>query len=137
MKRYISLISIICVMLLIAGMMTACGSNKADEAQQQAEQAEQAEEQAEDQAEQAEQQAEKAEEQAKEIGEDAALKIALEDAGLSESDVEVTQNKLDMDDGVTEYEIEFRKGTVEYSYSIEAFSGKILEKDSEDEKYDD
>lgn len=136
MKKYISLISVICVMLLIAGMMTACGSNKADEAQKQAEQAEKQAEQAE---EQAEQQAEEAQEQAenKEIGEDAALKIALEDAGLSESDVEVTKNKLDMDDGVTEYEIEFRKGTVEYDYSIEAFNGKILEKDSEDESIDD
>ena len=118
MKKYISLISVICVMLLIAGMMTACGGNKADETHKQAEEAQ-----------------EKAED--KEIGEDAALKIALEDAGLSESDVEVTKNKLDMDDGVTEYEIEFRKGTVEYDYSIEAFSGKILEKDSEDESLDD
>ena len=66
-----------------------------------------------------------------EIGEDQALKIALEDAGFAESDVTLTNVHLDMDDGRTEYDVEFHKDNVEYDYSIDAYSGDILEKSSE------
>lgn len=68
------------------------------------------------------------------IGTDRAREIALEHAGLNASDVTFAKTKLDEDDGRYEYDIEFYKDRVEYEYSIDAVSGKILEYDSE---YDD
>lgn len=53
--------------------------------------------------------------------------LALEHAGLAEADVNFTKAKLENDDGQTFYEIEFRQGTTEYDYKIDAASGTILE----------
>ncbi len=61
------------------------------------------------------------------IGTDQAKSIALNHAGLTESEVMVTKAKLDRDDGQMVYEIEFRQGQVEYEYKIDAQSGAILE----------
>lgn len=61
------------------------------------------------------------------IGTAQAKSIALEHAGLSESQVMVTKAALDRDDGVMVYEIEFRQGRTEYEYKIDAQSGAILE----------
>ncbi len=52
---------------------------------------------------------------------------ALEYAGLNASDVKFTKAELDYDNGITEYEIEFRYGRKEYEFKIDAFSGEILE----------
>lgn len=52
---------------------------------------------------------------------------ALEYAGLTASDVTFTKAELDYDDGITEYEIEFKYGKKEYEFKIDAYSGKILE----------
>ena len=53
--------------------------------------------------------------------------IALEKAGLKEKDVVFEEAKLDYDDGRLVYEIEFIHGRVEYSATISAEDGKILE----------
>ena len=58
---------------------------------------------------------------------DEAKAIALEYAGLNASDVKFTKAELDYDDGITEYEIEFRYGRKEYEFKIDAYSGEILE----------
>ena len=63
-----------------------------------------------------------------------AKKIALNDAGLSSSDVTFTKTKLDYDDGVQEYDIEFVTSTKEYEYEINATTGKITSKDVENIK---
>jgi len=61
-----------------------------------------------------------------------AKKIALEDAGLSEQDVTIRKCKLDFDDGVKLYDVEFRNAEgYEYEYEIDAETGKILDKDVE------
>lgn len=65
------------------------------------------------------------------IGEEKALEIALEDAGFAESDVSYSNCHLDYDDGRTEYEIEFHQGEMEYEYTVDAFTGDILEKDQD------
>ncbi|MBR1762554.1 MAG: PepSY domain-containing protein [Eubacterium sp.] len=62
---------------------------------------------------------------------DEAKGIALKNAGLSASEVRFTKAKLDYDDGVAEYEIEFIKGNTEYEYEINAKSGKITGFDKE------
>ena len=71
------------------------------------------------------------------IGVDKAKSIALKDAGVSASSVTFTKAKLDKDDGVAVYEIEFYSGDTEYEYEINATSGAVRERDSEHRDYDD
>lgn len=65
------------------------------------------------------------------IGVDKAKSIAVTHAGLSLSNVAFVKAKLENDDGRSAYEIEFYADGIEYEYSIDAASGKILEYDSE------
>lgn len=60
------------------------------------------------------------------IGVDRAKEIALNRAGLAESDVNFVKAELEMDDGVRLYEIEFRQGRTEYSAEVRAADGEIL-----------
>ena len=66
---------------------------------------------------------------------DEAKAIALSDAGYEESGVIMEKarfEKADEDDPAS-YEIEFSAGGLEYEYSIDALTGKILERDMEKE----
>ena len=58
---------------------------------------------------------------------DKAKKIALSHAGLSENEVRFEKVKLDKDDGIYEYEVEFYAGGREYDYSVNAKTGKIID----------
>ena len=58
-----------------------------------------------------------------------AKSIALKNAGFKSSQVTFTKAKLDYDDGLQVYEIEFYKGHYEYEYEINAKTGKIISKD--------
>ena len=60
------------------------------------------------------------------VTESDAKSIALNNAGLSETDVTGLRVEIDRDDGRTEYDVEFYVGNVEYSYEIDAVSGEIL-----------
>lgn len=66
------------------------------------------------------------------IGLAKAKEIALQHAGVSAADTFI-RAELGEDDGVPEYEIEFRKDNIEYEYEIHAKTGAILsaEKDRE------
>ena len=68
------------------------------------------------------------------ISAEKAKSLALEHAGLKSSEVVFEKTELDEDDGIWEYDVEFRKGNIEYEYEIDAQSGKILkaEKDFDD-----
>lgn len=57
--------------------------------------------------------------------------IALDHAGLSAGEVKGLRSEYDVDDGVKEYEVEFRSGGWEYDYTIHAESGQILSWDKE------
>lgn len=59
------------------------------------------------------------------IGRDKAVSIALNHAGLSES--QVTGLKVELDDNGREYEVDFKSGNMEYEYKIDAGSGNILQ----------
>ena len=63
------------------------------------------------------------------IGVDQAKSIALKHAGLTAAEVSFTKAKLEKDDGLRKYEIEFVKGNTEYEYEIDAATGSILEYD--------
>ena len=67
------------------------------------------------------------------IGVEKAKSIALKDAGVSGATF--VKAKLDTEDGVKVYDVEFYKGNVEYDYEIDAITGKILEKDRDIENF--
>ena len=60
-----------------------------------------------------------------------AKQIALDHAGISESETDRLRVKLDYDDGVQEYEVNFYVGNREYDYDINAATGAIRSYDSE------
>lgn len=60
------------------------------------------------------------------IGEDKAKEIALEKAGITAEGVAFDRMELERDNGVWEYEIEFRKDRTEYDIEIKADDGTIL-----------
>ncbi len=70
--------------------------------------------------------------QPKDIGVNKAKSIALKHAGVG-GEVHYTKAKLEKDDGVLVYEIEFFQGQMEYSYEILASNGKILDWEAEQE----
>lgn len=65
------------------------------------------------------------------ITQDEAKSAALGHAGVSEDQVHYTKVELDYDDDGTEYEIEFYVDRTEYSITIDAVSGKVLEMETE------
>jgi len=65
------------------------------------------------------------------IGADAAKKIALEHAGFSKDEVTRLSAKLEYDDGKWEYDVKYYVGRIEYSYEIDAVSGKVLSYEAE------
>ena len=67
----------------------------------------------------------------RDIGQDAALGVALDDAGVSESDTSRLQVSQDRDDGRKVYEIRFDVDQIEYDYEIQASDGAILSSDVE------
>ncbi len=68
---------------------------------------------------------------ATQLSEADAKAIALAHAGLTEDQVRRLKVKLDRDDGILVYELEFLSGNYEYEYDIHAETGTILEWDKE------
>ncbi len=60
------------------------------------------------------------------ISKSKAESAALGHAGLSKSQVKFFQCKLDRENGINVYEVEFDYGGYEYEYEINALSGKII-----------
>ena len=60
------------------------------------------------------------------IGEERAMAIALEDSNVTQEDLLFSHVKLDFDDGIWVYDVEFYAGNKEYDYEIDATSGTIL-----------
>lgn len=65
------------------------------------------------------------------IGDQAALDIALKDAGLAQGDCTEIEVELDLDDAVVHYDVSFKNGGLEYDYDIDATSGAIIQGKSE------
>ncbi len=60
------------------------------------------------------------------IGEQKAKEIALERAGIPADDVVFDRIELDRDDGVWQYELDFRQGNTEYDVDIKADDGTVI-----------
>ena len=69
------------------------------------------------------------------IGVEKAKEIAISHAGVSGGSVSFVKAKLDYEDGVKVYDIEFYSGNVEYDYEINAATGAIVSFDQDIENY--
>ncbi|MEE3738679.1 PepSY domain-containing protein [Streptococcus uberis] len=67
----------------------------------------------------------------KSISEDKATDIVLKDAKLTKKEVSNFQIKSDKEDGKATYEIDFDTDKKEYDYTVNAETGKILEKSTD------
>lgn len=65
------------------------------------------------------------------IGSDAAKQAALADAGVSAGDAQFTKVRMDYEDGVPVYELEFYTSTHKYEYEIHAHHGTVYSKQCE------
>lgn len=65
------------------------------------------------------------------ISRDNAKKIALENAGVNESDIFDYEAELDYERGVLTYEISFETKEFEYDYDINATDGAIIKSEKE------
>ncbi len=63
------------------------------------------------------------------IGEERALSIALDYYSLTKAEARVIKVKLEEDDGILIYEVEFKVRDLEYSFEIDAETGDILDID--------
>ena len=72
-----------------------------------------------------------AEPEATKLTKEQAQAIALDHAGLKADQVTGLHVEYEVDDGIPEYSVDFRKGDQEYDYTIHAQTGKILEHDKE------
>ena len=61
-----------------------------------------------------------------------AWSIALEHAGFTAEEVEGLRAEGEIDDGVPQYDVQFRVGYVEYEYEIHAETGEILSFEQDD-----
>ena len=66
-----------------------------------------------------------------EITVEGAKSAALKHAGLAESEVTFTEVKLDYDDGIAEYDVEFVTDFMKYEYEIKAADGTVMKFSSE------
>lgn len=73
------------------------------------------------------------EEKSKFIGEEKAKELALKKAELNAKDVKFDRVELDRDDGVWQYEVDFRHGDMEYDIDINAENGEVLSFEKEKE----
>ena len=67
------------------------------------------------------------------IGRDAALQIALNDAGVSPAAVREKDAEFEPSQNGAWYDIDFETAGMEYSYSLDAVTGEILSRYSEPE----
>ena len=66
---------------------------------------------------------------------DRARELALQHAGVSAADAVFLQTKLDREDGVVCYDVEFYSGSTEYDYDIDALTGAVLSFDHDLDNY--
>ena len=69
------------------------------------------------------------------IGIEKAKEIAMSHAGVSPGSISFVKAKIDTEDGVKVYDIEFYSGNVEYDYEINAATGAIVSFDQDIENY--
>lgn len=73
------------------------------------------------------------------ISKEDAMRIALQSAGLGETQLTQSDIEFDCDDGIITYEVEFHANGQEYEYDINAETGEVLkyELDADDDDADD
>ena len=69
---------------------------------------------------------------ASDITAEEAKTIALEHAGVTAEQVKGLRVEYEIDDGIAEYEVQFRVDRLEYDYTLRAENGEILSFDMDD-----
>lgn len=115
-------LSAILVTAILASSLTACGSANTDNnnGQQSSGTGAASSQPANDQA---------AAQDTPAITADEALDIALEQAGVTKDSIRDLENRLERENGILVYEIDFDSGSIEYSYDVNAKTGDIIERD--------
>lgn len=62
-----------------------------------------------------------------------ALEIALEQAGVTMDSIRDVETKLETENGILVYDVEFKSGNIEYSYEVNAETGAIVEADRDND----
>lgn len=65
------------------------------------------------------------------ITQEQAYDIALKHAKVRKDQASLRKSKLDRDDGISKFEIDFTAGTTKYEYDIDPISGRVLGFESE------
>jgi len=65
------------------------------------------------------------------ITKEQAVEIALKHAGVAKANASYLQVKPDFDDGMQQFDVKFYVGMTEYSYDIDANTGRIVDFDAE------
>ena len=127
LKKYSFLLVVMMIALLLAGCSVK-------ETAQKLEQAEDAVEQRLDQAEDAVEDVVRPDNNGVEtkVSSEEAIAIALEHAGLTAEQVTGLRAELEMDDGVTYFDVQFRQDKWEYEYEIHSDTGEILSAEKDD-----
>lgn len=135
MKRFIPIIA---GLALVLGLMAGCGENQNQTGQMEPN-TQQSQQQTQTPTMEPETQATQTPQQntadtSSFIGEEKAKEIALSQAGITADGVTFDRVELDNDDGVWQYEIEFRQGNTEHDVDVKADDGTVLksEKDIDD-----
>ncbi len=66
------------------------------------------------------------------ISREDALAAACAHAGVAQADLSYSQVEFDSEDGLMVYEVDFRTGTTEYEYDINAVTGEVIKFERED-----
>ena len=69
------------------------------------------------------------------ITEDDAIALALQHAGVDRGDFTVKRVKATIDDGISQYQVEFYNNLVEYSYTLSGSSGTLMTYECEWQSY--
>lgn len=70
------------------------------------------------------------------ISQETAKEIALKNAGLAETEITFTKTKLDREDGILIYKIEFYSAEAEYEYEINAINSEIVSMETKNHHID-
>ena len=117
--------SLLLVLLLAFAIVSGCGTMK-ETAENVKDGAQQAADDVKDTANDVKNSMEDTVDKSKFIGEEEAKKKALERAGFSAEEVVFERVELDRDDGVWQYEVDFKKDTTQYDVDVKADDGTIL-----------
>ncbi len=128
------ILSVIMILMLSTTVMTGCSSQQNQTPTQAPEQTQQNQTSTQVPGQTSQNHTQNAVDTSNFIGEEKAKEIALQRAGITPENVVFDKVELDYDDGIWEYEVEFRQDRNEYDVHIKAEDGTVISFETD---YDD